>query len=402
MAAASNSFDVVIVGAGPVGGFAAHQIAKAGWRVALLEEHREIGEPVQCGGLVTPRVFDYVSCKETILGQVRGAEIFSPKGRAIRIDGGEAKAVVVDRAMFDRAIVTESIRAGAETFLGTQAQGATRVDGRVEVLAIRDGVPFRLRTRLLLGCDGVRSNVAKWFGILKPKKILPGFEIEMTGVHSDPDFVQLFVGNRFAPGFFGWIIPSGDTARVGLCVGHGNAHAFLRTMLAEPHVRPFVEGAQPIVYIAGGIPLGFPRRSHADNVMVVGDAACHAKATSGGGIFTGLHCADLAAKTAVQALEADDVSAKFLHRYHKAWTKSIGKELRKDLAIHESFARLTDEQLEELFDLLGQPEILSLIERKGDIDFPSKVGWALLRKEPRLLKYTGKVLRAMIAKTVGI
>jgi len=63
---------------------------------------------------------------------------------------------------------------------------------------------------------------------------------------------------------------------------------------------------------------------------------------------------------------------------------------------------LNDAQLEELFELLDSPGILDLIERRGDIDFPSKVGWALLREEPRLLKYTGKALRAMISKTVGI
>jgi len=398
----SDAFDVLVVGAGPAGGLVSQRIARAGYEVALIEEHREIGEPIQCGGLVTPRVFDYVSCKETILGEIRGAEIYSPKGRRIRIDGRETQAVVVDRAMFDRAIVTEAVRAGAHTFVGTQAQGATRVDGGIELVVDRDGAARTLRGKILIGCDGVRSSVAKWFNILRPRKILPGFEVEMVGVAGDPGTVKLFVGNGFAPGFFGWIIPSGDTARVGLCVGEGNAYAYLQKMLEEPVVRQYTKGAQPILYIAGGIPLGFPRRSHADNVMVVGDAACQAKATSGGGIFTSLHCANLAADTATQALEAGDYSARMMHRYHKAWTRSIGKELRKDLAIHESFARLTDDQFEDLFAIFSDPAMLKIIERYGDIDFPSRVGWKLIKEDPRLLKYVGKALRAMIAKTVGI
>ncbi len=403
MRTAEDSFDVVIVGAGPAGGLCAERIARAGYEVALIEEHREVGEPIQCGGLVTPRVFDYVRCKETILGEVRGAEIFSPTGRRLVIDGHETEAVVVDRAMFDRAIVTEAVRAGAHTFLGTQAQGATCKDGGVEVFVDRDGVRQTIRGKILIGCDGVRSNVAKWFHILRPKKILPGFEVEMAGVRGDPGFVKIFVGNEIAPGFFGWVIPSGEgTARVGLCVGEGNAHAYLKRMLERPWVQEYVKGAQPILYIVGGIPIGFPRRTYADHVMVVGDAACQAKATSGGGIFTSLHCASLAAETAVKALEAGDYSARMMHRYHRAWTKSIGKELRKDLAIHESFTKLTDAQFEELFDILSNPAILQLVEAKGDIDFPSKVGWALLREEPRLLKYVGKALRAMIAKNVGI
>lgn len=402
MLRAADSFDVVIVGAGPAGSLAAERIARKGFQVALLEEHREIGEPIQCGGLVTPRVFDYVTCKETILAEIHGAEIFSPKGRCLRIDGHETEAVVVDRAMFDRAIATEAVRAGAHTFLGTQAQAASYADGGVEVLVDRDGDTRKIRGKILIGCDGVRSNVAKWFHILRPKKILPGFEVELAGVRGDPGLVKLFVGNEIAPGFFGWIIPSGDTARVGLCVGEGNAYAHLERMLKRPEVQQYTKGAQPILYIVGGIPIGFPRRTYADNVMVVGDAACQAKATSGGGIFTSLHCASLAAETAVQALEKGDFSSRMMHRYHKAWTKSIGKELRKDLAIHESFERLTDAQFEELFEIFDDPEILHLIEDTADIDFPSKIGWTLIRRDPRILKYVGKALRTMISRTVGI
>ena len=398
----SRSFDLIVIGAGPAGGYLAGKVAKAGYEVALVEEHREIGEPIQCGGLVTPRVFEYVDCKETIIGAVHGAELYSPSGRKLVIDGRDTEAVVVQRAMFDRAIATDAVRKGAHTFLGAQAQAARRDDGGVEVVIDQDGEPRKLRCKILVGADGVRSNVAKWFNILRPKKIIPGFEVEMTGVRGDPGFVKLFIGNEIAPGFFGWIIPSGDTARVGLCVGQGNAFAYLERMLNRPEVRQYTKGAQPILYIAGGIPLGFPRRTYADNVLVVGDAACQAKAVSGGGIFTALTCSEFAAQTALQALETRDYSSRMMHRYHRAWTKSIGKELRKDLAIHESFSKLNDDQFEELFDIFDNPAMIELIERKGDIDFPSKVGWALIKEEPRLLKYVGKALRAMIVRNVGL
>src|SRR5205823_4991624 len=340
--------------------------------------------------------------KETIIGSVHGAELYSPSGRRLVIEGHQTESVVFQRALFDRAIATDAVRKGAHTFLGAQAQGATRANGGVDVVIDQDGASKTLTCKILIGCDGVRSNVAKWFNILRPKKIIPGFEIEMVGVRGDPGLVTLFIGNEIAPGFFGWIIPSGDTARVGLCVGEGNAYAYLERMLRRPEVLQYTKGAQPILYIAGGIPLGFPKRTYADNVLVVGDAACQAKAVSGGGIFTALTCSDLASTTAIQALEAQDYSSKMLHRYHRAWTRSIGKELRKDLAIHESFSKLTDTQFEELFDIFDNARMQELIEKKGDIDFPSKVGWALIKEDPRLLKYVGKALRAMIGKSVGM
>src|SRR5207244_3511752 len=83
----------VVIGAGPAGGYFAGKVAAAGYEVALVEEHREIGEPIQCGGLVTPRVFEYVHCKETIIGAVHGAELFSPSGRKLVIDGHQTEAV---------------------------------------------------------------------------------------------------------------------------------------------------------------------------------------------------------------------------------------------------------------------------------------------------------------------
>jgi geranylgeranyl reductase family protein len=392
-------FDVVVIGAGPVGGYVAGAVAEKGYRVALVEEHREVGEPVQCGGLVTPRVFDLVPGRETVLNEVRGADIIVPSGRTARIDAGGVEAVVVDRARFDQAIVRHALKRGAQSLLGAKAMAARYDDGGVEIVVVKDGQPRRLTTRILVGADGVQSVVAKWFRILRPKYILPGFEVEMTGMDIDPAFVTLFVGNEIAPGFFGWIIPSGrGRGRVGLCVKEGNAFAYLERMMRKGPAAPFVKKAQPLQYIAGGIPFGFPRRTYVDHVMIVGDAACQVKGTSGGGLYSGLRCAVHCVDTAVEALQAGDFSARQMRRYHRAWSRSVGKELRKDLAIYESFQTLTDPQIEELFDIFRQPEMIEIIQRYGDIDFPSKVGWRLLREEPRLLKYTGRALRAMLPR----
>jgi geranylgeranyl reductase family protein len=395
-------YDVLIIGAGPVGGHVAGAIASQGYRVGLVEEHREVGEPVQCGGLITPRVFDLVPGRETIVNEVRGAEIFSPKGRRIRIDAHRTEAVVVDRAKFDRSIVRHAIKNGAKTLLGTKALAGRYADGGVEVVVERDGRHESLTAKILIGADGVQSVVAKWFGILRPKYVLPGFECEMTGVEGDPAFVKLFVGSEVAPGFFGWIIPAGDgRGRVGLCLKEGNAYAYYQKLLRDGPAKPFVKDAQPLLYIAGGIPVGFPRRTFADHVMIVGDAACQVKGTSGGGIYSGLRCAALCAATAVEALKKNDFTAKQMRKYHKAWIRSVGKELRKDLAILESYMSLTDRQLEDVFDLFDSPEMINLIETYGDIDFPSKLGWRLLREEPRLLKYAGKALRPMLPRFGG-
>ena len=50
---------ITVVGAGPVGLQAALQLKANGFDVSIIEEHREIGKPVQCAGLISKQ-----GCKE--------------------------------------------------------------------------------------------------------------------------------------------------------------------------------------------------------------------------------------------------------------------------------------------------------------------------------------------------
>ncbi|TET89739.1 MAG: NAD(P)/FAD-dependent oxidoreductase [Methanomassiliicoccales archaeon] len=388
-------FDVAVIGAGPMGSYAADMISKKGWRVALIEEHRKIGVPVQCAGLVTPRVFELVDKKLTVVNRIRGAEIYSPSGRELLIDGKETKAVVLDRAAFDREIAKDALFHGASSFLGSTALKAERRKDGIELSVQTPDRLVKVNCKILIGADGIRSNVAKWFGLPRAESIVKGFEAELVEVDCNPRFAKIFVGNDVAPGFFSWIIPSGETTRVGLCVEKGSAYNYFNKMFQSGESSRFLKNSRTISFVAGAIPFGLLRRTVADNVMIVGDAACQAKASTGGGVYTGLVASKLCADTALLALEADDFSERFLKRYHRNWKKAIGKELKRGLFAHKIYSDLTDKQLEELFDLLDNEKILNLISEKGDMTFPSNIGKHLLKKEPRFLKYVTPAIKAL-------
>ena len=46
--------DILVIGAGPVGGFFARKMCEKGCSVIMVEEHLEIGKPFQCAGLIKP------------------------------------------------------------------------------------------------------------------------------------------------------------------------------------------------------------------------------------------------------------------------------------------------------------------------------------------------------------
>ncbi|MCJ2520055.1 MAG: NAD(P)/FAD-dependent oxidoreductase [Candidatus Thermoplasmatota archaeon] len=391
-----EDLDVLIIGAGPVGGHTAELIAKAGFSVAIVEEHREVGEPVQCGGIFTPRVMDLVDCWNTVLERIRGCEFYSPSGKELVLDGGKTAALVVDRAAFDREVVRKALQKGATCHLGALATGVQRADGGLSVRVLMGGIEEEIRCRIIIGADGVKGNVTKWFHLARPYRVLPGFEAEVVGAEHTPGYVKVFIGRKVAPGFFAWLVPSGGTARAGLCLSQGNARAYLERMFLQGPPASFLSGAKPVGYIIGGIPIGLARRTYSDNVMVVGDAAFQAKATSGGGIYTGLVCAEHCALTAIEALEAGDLSASFLARYEERWKKDIGRELKRYLFLHKVLSRLNDKQMEEIHKILNRPRLLTTISELGDIDYQWRVVLGLLKQEPRLLRYVGSAIRALL------
>ena len=82
-----HDYDVIVVGAGPVGGHLGRILSERGLHVLLLEEHKEIGKPFQCAGLVTPSAMNRVGLHDSVLTDVWGARIHSPQG--IRVEIGE-------------------------------------------------------------------------------------------------------------------------------------------------------------------------------------------------------------------------------------------------------------------------------------------------------------------------
>ncbi|WP_370575084.1 NAD(P)/FAD-dependent oxidoreductase [Methanomethylovorans sp.] len=388
-------YDVIVVGGGPVGSTAARYAAQEGAKVLLIEEHAFVGSPVGCTGLLSTRAVkecDVEPSENFVLNSVRGAYIHPPSERPLPIDGGRTKAYVVSRKMFDRTLFRMATDAGVDVMLRTRAIGIQRSNSLQTLSVLERGNHQNIQAKVIIAADGVRSNLAKMAGLGGVKKIMPGIQIEAPYRSDDPDFVELFVGSR-APGFFAWAVPVDERiSRIGLAtdgINDPNPHECLQWLLQHhPHIASrYVGGQTDMVF--GGIPLGPLRRTYADGIMIVGDAAGQTKPTSGGGIYTGALCAKIAAKVAASV---DDASAGSLQQYEKQWKTAIGKELSMGMRIHDFIKGLSDSELDELLGAMNTPSILETITEYGDMDHPS----VLIRKmlDPRKSKHMLKIFSA--------
>ncbi len=386
-------YDVAVIGAGPVGSYIAGKLAAEGFDVALIEEHQEVGHPVQCAGIVSPGTFKITGKRIAVLNSVSGARIHAPDGRMIEIDGGREMATVIDRSAFDRELAAEALRNGTDLLLGTRVRSFE--DGAEVVINARKGEEnLKIRSRAVVGADGIQSITARHFGMEVKREVFSAFEIETAEVTTPDSMVDIFTGSGVAPGFFAWIVPTGDGGgRVGLA-SPGSARAHFKNLEKHTEWGKYFNPGMTYHYIAGGIHMAPPgRRTFSNRVIVVGDAAGQVKATSGGGIYMGLRAAVHAVSALKEALEKGDLSATALKVYQDGWKGDIGKELERAYRIHRIYASLSDGELNRIFELLDSERVLKTIEKYGDIDYPSRLVMPLLRAEPAFMRFGGKILR---------
>lgn len=384
-------YDTIIIGGGPVGGKVASEIAKENFKVLIIEEHRNIGKPIQCAGLIAPRVFDLVcnSAKKSIQNDIKGARFHSPKNNILSISSKETKAFVIDREVFDKEIVNSAIKNNVELILNSKFLSAEIVNGKVEVKFRKDDEVKIATTKILIGADGVNSKVRRIFNLSQPKELLLGFQAEVKNLKLEEDKVDVFFGRKISPNFFVWAIPHGEFARVGLCIIKGEGYPYY---YFKKFMKNFLPNAKIISFNAGKIPLGYSQRTFSENVMIIGDAACQIKPTSAGGIYFGILSAKYCAETTIKALKENNFSSSFLSDYQRKWQKDIGEEIKKGMIFRKLFCKLNDDDIEEIYKILNKENIIKIIEEYGDIDYPFDLTFKILRNAPQLLKYIKFIL----------
>ncbi len=386
--------DIVIVGAGPAGCRMARDLALRGFDVVVLEEHRVVGVPCHCSGLVSPRTLELADVGTDIIqNTLRGAVIHAPGCPPVTIGGDRIHAYAIDRTELDRRLATQAEKAGASflyqsrfrrfSLLG-QASGRL-TDGGVRVEIQREGVETHLQARLLVGADGALSRVAEQLRGSRVKGVVAGLGA-LAEYDQNPlvDHVEVFLDPHSAPGWFGWTIPlEAGMARLG--TGSANGIKPLESFHRLRASFPGSFGAARVQSHSGGtIALWEPASMVGDRVMLVGDAARLAKPTSGGGIHAALHAAGLAAAVASDALQRGNLSERALRPYPERWHRSLGREMRRQHDMRRAFQRLTTSDLQRLLAVLGDHAVRATVDRTGDIDFPSRLITKLSRHQPRL------------------
>jgi digeranylgeranylglycerophospholipid reductase len=399
---AEHDHDVIIVGAGPVGGHLGAVLASAGLSVLILEEHREVGKPFQCAGLVTPNAMNRVDLHHTILSDVWGARMHSPGGRAVEIgEPGVLRTHVVCRKLFDEGCVRQAIEAGVTLWVDARPTDCTVDADGVSVEIEREGVSQTLTCKLLCGADGAHSWTQRHFRMGRPKEFMVGFQAEVVGYRGPVDRLEMFTGEAVAPGLFAWAIPNGDTHRIGVWakpdrLDGRSCEMLYDALIAHPLWRDRFEGMHETARFCGPLPCGMVKRIHKERVLLFGDAAGLCKPTTGGGIGPGFAQIHLLKDALIEAVRSNRLSESQLKKVCKPMAK-VRKEQERARILRDLFvSSCDDEELEKTFEIFAREDVVSLINSVGDIEKPVPLGLKLLREIPEFRRMAARATWALL------
>ena len=355
---------ITVIGAGPAGLLASHLLKKAGHEISIIEEHKIIGRPVSCSGLIGKDYFDHFNnfnFKASILNRIDGAIVnFGNDSFELKRKG---VSYVVDRSAFD-----QTLSKGLDVSLDERFQSFDRNKKTISIKTNKR----KFNTDLLIGSDGPSSRVrAQEFDY--NLRYYKGYQVRIKADLNLENFVEVHIQRPF----FTWIIPEGEGIfRIGTV--SDNPKEGLDRFLKQKGIKK-----DPIEIQAGVIPVG-KGNIYRDRVFLLGDAACQVKPLSGGGVYYGALASECLAKSIISG-EYND--------YSKVFDKLIGKEISRGLFLRRIYENLTDKELNKIFEFLKSKK--QILDEHGSFDEHSKTIFSLI-KDPNILSFVPVLFKTYI------
>ncbi|MGA2767133.1 MAG: NAD(P)/FAD-dependent oxidoreductase [Candidatus Bathyarchaeia archaeon] len=389
----NESSDVIVVGAGPSGSFTALKLAKLGRSVTVFEEHSQVGVPSHCAGHLSMKGLKQLGLHplppEIVENTFYGANFFSSKGNRFSVRLSQPVTCAVDRVRFDEYIAEKAQDAGAGYSLNSRVEALIIKNAFAEGAVVKqEETAEKRQASVVVDAEGISSTIIREAGLPRPQKFVKGVEADVENVKdAESDAVDVYLGNSYAPGFYGWLIPKKDgTAKVGLAARTGNPKELLqKLMLKHPAASKKLRSARTLKATFHPITLGGPTaQAYSNGFLAVGDAASQVKPTTGGGVILGMTCARVAAEVASEALDRNDFSKEFLAKYQNRCRELLGFDMKIMLRMRRTLDALSDEKVDEAIAMCAKFGLDKTLQNVKDIDFQGQTVLHVLRS-PRML-----------------
>ena len=352
-------YDVLVAGGSVAGLMTARECSASGISTIVIEEDHEIGTPEHCGGMVSLKGLQKLGLildSNNFQNAIASARINS-KSTCFEISAENKNVVVVDRRGLDKQIAKQAENAGSEILTRCSFKSLSKNNSRYVIKTSSGEIECKYFVD------------AKGLGSIKDgaqNGILASAQFEVYANWIDGKTVEIFFDAEKYPGFFAWIIPTGEgKGKIGIAGKGLNTSVALNEFMKSRGKKCSI-----IRKIFAPIWIGGPRPPFiSDRTLVVGDAAGQTKPTTAGGIFSCGMAGVLAGKAISYAVEKND--EKQLYQYEKNWKAMFHKEFKTMLIARMVLERLDNKSIDDIFFSLSEKAI-SDASKFSDFDFHSR------------------------------
>ncbi len=385
-----NHHQLIVVGAGPAGSYAALTAARRGLNVLLIERDPEVGRPLACAEAISVLgLSSFIDPDPSFIA----TEIYSlgftvASGFAFTYRHPEQLGYVLNRPAFDRYIADRAVEAGVELVTSTYA----------DAIELSDTGPARIHLRIgdrdcwvkadyVIAADGVESMIGRMAGI---KTFLPlsrndaCLQYRVTGIEVDAQLLEFCVGGKYSPDGYLWVFAKSDhSANIGLGLNPAaNDSGELRRILdrfLKDRYGDFTIEFESCGMVPKFVGLGILGRH---NLLLAGDAARAVDSLTGAGIAKAMHTGSLAAQAVAAAVSGEFDRGELVERYRAMVSDEIGWELRFLQKAYRIFRKFTDRDWESLARFLEK----YLAKRKAGSINPAQIIKLAFIRVPRLIR----------------
>ena len=357
----SSNYDVLVAGGSVAGLLTARELASRGISVVVVEEHHEIGTPEHCGGMVSAQGLNKLGImpdSNVFQNFVTKTIITSPSSR-VELNSENQNVIVIDRRALDKQIAHQAQRAGAaiRTRCTFKSIGSDRTKRFIAKTTDGD-----ISCRYFVDARGIASLASSG-----RENFLPSAQFEIYASWIKDDIVQVTFDSDLYPGFFAWIIPTGQgIGKVGVAGRGINVSTALKDFVESRGERySTIRKIFAPIWIGGAIDSFVTGKT-----ILVGDAAGQTKPSTAGGIYSCGIAGILAGRAIAETINLNEDSA--LKVYEQEWRNLFQNEFRKMTMARKVLERLDNKALDEVINSLKEHKLREIIE-STDFDYHSNV-----------------------------
>jgi len=339
-----SDFDVIVIGGGPAGCYAALTAATKGCRVAIFEEHGAIGWPRHDPGWLmesefTKSVISAVG-KAVTWTRVKEFKVCNAEYGDL-IEKSTLGGYLVRRDILEKEIAALAIKAGARLYLKTRVTNLIRKEGKVEGVETSSGIIPKAKGEIFICADGIRSagnGFATREGLCERKEVRPGISYQLANADVSTGIIELFLSPDPLLNYKCFF-----THGEGVCfLGFPSSAAFYELKEREDNIVSHkIKNAYPIEVsgysrVSSGKYGKYFKNMVRDNIIFVGDAS------GGAGNIHGMIQGHFAGTVAASAIKDNDISEERLSEYQDLVLNTLGKAPFFYFSAREDFGSFND------------------------------------------------------------